>query len=292
MEIHSHAYTHYTYRSYRQNVFNLKKADDALARAGATKNAFCSPYGRWNAAIQRAVDEAGYAFSSEFSYDYDGVPSYPVIEGRRSRVLQVPVHPVGLGVYLEAAPAYDEREADSYFLGLFERKYRQGEPLIFYDHPTTWLGVHPEYMEKFFRAALAKKDVWIAGLGEWARWWERRHAVEWSAYAGEDGIEIRLKKGASGDLPLSAHLYDGNGRVAACRLGEKDVRVSIAGLAWETAPEPEDPRDEGNVVKRSSFKRWLKRRLDWETSTPVQEIVRDSPAAMVKFFLRSVAKKA
>ena len=241
-DVHSHAYTHYNYRSYAQNLFNLRKADEALRRIGVPKKGFASPYGRWNKNLQRAVDEMGYDFSSEFSYNYDDFPSYPVICGKRSSVLQVPVHPVGLGVYMESASQYNESEVKTYFGRLFRQKYERGEPILFYDHPTKWLGYHPEMLDYLFDLASERSDLWVCSMSEWAGWWKKRLSTA---------------------APLDP-------------------------LIWKRPPA--DNGEEGKVYRERRVSRRvkdaIKKWLDWETSTPCEEIIRDSVPSRIKFILR------
>lgn len=266
-DLHSHAYTHYTYRSIAQNLFNMRKAGEALKRAGIPQNGFCSPYGRWNPKLQKAIDETGFAFSSEFSYDYDGVPSYPVMDGQRSPTLQVPVHPVGLGVYMEAAGNYDAAEISAYFKKNFEAKLAAGEPLLFYDHPTTWLGVYPEVMHHFFNWA-DRADIWKASMSEWADWWGKRRYLNWDAALTDGNPRFSFNASSLGDLAPSVRLYEPQIPPVSAELSAGEIFIDRHPLR----------------MAKKAVKHWL----DWETATPREEIIRDSARGMIKSALRGV----
>ena len=259
-DVHSHAHTHFTYNSYAQNLLNLRKADLALSKAGVSKKGFASPYGRWNLGLQRAIDEQGYDFSSEFSYNYDDLPSYPVVDGRRSPVLQLPVHAVGLGVYLESTDAYNENEVKEYYSGLFQQRYAQGQPILFYDHPTKWLGVYPEFMDFIFGLAAAHSDIWICSMSEWAAWWKKRD-------------QTRLH------LTQEAVSHDFSAPTGAGKLHWKSVSNMNADNSGGLFQEK-------SVVRR--IKNFIKNWLDWETLTPREEIVRESFSSWLKYTLRGI----
>ena len=293
MEIHSHAYIHYTYRSYEQNRWNLQRADAILEKVGIARHGFASPYGRWNKALQRAIEERGYEFSSEFSYDYDNLPSYPNIDGRSSRVLQVPVHPVGLGIYQESSAPYSTRQVQSHFGSLFEKKYKNQEPILFYDHPTKWLGVYPEFMDFLFQLASAKKDVWICRMGEWAAWWKKRDLVRWefNTDAGKEEFSLRVTQdpaGVSENCEVEIfHPYENSSTFFP--LGSGVSKGNLSRLDWRPFSEPET-YDDGEIIREKKItkrlKRILKNWLDWETSTPRNEIIRESFPSVIKSSLR------
>ena len=63
---------------------------------------FAAPHGRWNAGLDAVLDELGYLYSSDFQLGYDDLPFFPWREDRFSSVLQVPIHPICEGLFLDA----------------------------------------------------------------------------------------------------------------------------------------------------------------------------------------------
>ncbi len=112
-EIGIHCYNHITYGDYRRNVDNIRAAAAILEMHGMEARSFAAPYGTWNEGIARAVEHCGFEYSSEFSYDYDNFPSFPLLEGEYSRTLQVPVHPISIGSLRRQG--FSEQEMTEYF---------------------------------------------------------------------------------------------------------------------------------------------------------------------------------
>lgn len=295
-DVHSHAFIHHTYRSKEQNRANLLAADAALRSLGIPKRGFASPYGRWNPGLQELIDELGYTFSSEFSYDYDEMPSRPAPNPNASSVLQVPVHPIGLGVYAESTGAIDLAKALKYFTKLFAFKLETGEPIIFYDHPTKWLGVHPEFLDILFGLAGSHSGIWKCSMSQWADWWKFRETVS---------ARVLLDDSA-GELVLDAAVPDGSRYTAALDIYDADAgtkstvalkagvtRVKLALLRWEPAERTAAPsagalfrdNDPLAMAKRAA-KRWL----DWETSTPTNELLITDTRTLLKRSLRRLSR--
>jgi len=293
-DVHSHAYTHFTYASYEQNRRNILKATQRLEKLGVPKIGFASPYGRWSPALQRVLEEMRFQFSSEFSFDHDDLPLYPVLNGRRSNVLQVPVHPIGLGVYMQSRRFYDAAEVQHYYERWWAKKYDSGEPCIFYDHPTQWLGVYPEFIDVLFSMAKARKNVWFANMSDFSSWWKQRAARAVHCSQGQNGflcMETETATTHFGDLGLEI-FHAHKDMKTEIKLEQGIREVPSASLHWETAPTSAGEFPIGRVYREKDPARILKNRvkkwLDWEKSTPVDEIVRESIPSVLKSTLRRV----
>jgi len=291
-DLHSHGFVHYTYRSKAQNVFNLKKANAFLGQLGIHPKGFAAPHGRWNAGLQEALEEIGFEFSSDFSYNYDDIPDYPILRGRRSGVLQIPIHPVGLGVYMEAACHYKAQTVEAYFGTLFQRKKNNGEPVFFYDHPTRWLGEHPEFMDFLFRAAFADKRVWVASMSQWADWWKQRDRVSLSIAqeCGESVVELEAVGDEGRFLEAGTVVFrDAHGREAQINPQAARGVYDLKEVVWQSPPEVEtDPvpvriREKNPlVISKKAVKHWL----DWEKATPTQDLIGEDAPSRAKILLR------
>ena len=95
-------------------------------------NGFAAPFGDWNVTLNEALEDK-FSYSSEFTYDYDNFPSYPIINGNFSKVLQIPVHPISIGRLNRSH--YSKYEMVDYYLNIIKKKYLQNEPILIYYHP-------------------------------------------------------------------------------------------------------------------------------------------------------------
>jgi len=293
-DVHSHAYAHFTYASYAQNHRNILKASEFLEKLGVPRKGFASPYGRWNPGLQRVLEEMSFKFSSEFSFDYDDLPLYPIVNGRRSPVLQVPVHPIGIGVYMESRSFYDAKEVESYFEELWKEKYESGEPCLIYDHPTQWLGVHPEFLENVFRMAASRKEVWFANMSDFAAWWKKRAVRRFDFFQEENGaLRMEAENAGASFQDLGVELFhpvkDSKARL---RL-EPGVRTwDPESLLWEALPPAGRFTEQGRIYREKRWERRLKNRvknwLDWEKNTPADEIIRESIPSVLKSVFRQI----
>ena len=81
---------------------NLERAHRILCSSGIEPVGFAGPHGRWRASLDEQLEDLGYLYSSDFQIGYDDFPFYPWRGDRFSRVLQIPVHPVCEGLFLDA----------------------------------------------------------------------------------------------------------------------------------------------------------------------------------------------
>ena len=122
-----------------------------MRAAGIEPVGFAAPHGRFNGGLHAALESLGVSHSSEFGLAYDDLPFFPY-EGR---VLQIPVHPICLGVFLEAhneatcppwTPADAAQLALSHFERMIDEKRLAGEPIFLYGHPEGRLGRFPHLL--------------------------------------------------------------------------------------------------------------------------------------------------
>ena len=60
----------------KNNIINgLKKLNDLNIK---NLYGFSAPFGEWNESLYRAMEDK-FKYSSEFCYDYDNFPSFPII---------------------------------------------------------------------------------------------------------------------------------------------------------------------------------------------------------------------
>ena len=235
-EIGLHCYEHQVYASYEDNFSNIAKGKHLLEATGLKPEGFAAPYGTWNPEIARAVDALGFAYSSEFSYAYDTLPLFPRSGGAASNVLQVPVHPICIGSLRKAG--FTEVRMKEYFRAVIDQKLLRQEPLFFYHHPVhrCWDVVRDmfDYVQE--------RGIGNTTLGEYARWWKRRNAVEWTVETSGDELRCSLAdpNPEQGGAGLWLQVTDSAGREATVPFAE---RVSLSALQPGADPVFSPPAD-------------------------------------------------
>jgi hypothetical protein len=270
----SHGYWHHTYREAAENAANIRRGVEALQAAGLEPSGFAAPHGRFNRSLLEALESLGVDHSSEFGLAYDELPFFP----GDGRVLQLPVHPICLGVCLEAAREQqdlglgDDEAADlclAHFQRIIAEKHRAGEPIFLYGHPEGRLGRYPHVLRETLATAAGYRDLWRTTLARFAAWWRARGRVtlEVFEYAGQ----LTVRSGRTPQEHRCALEYFCGPDVARLPLDGPLVSFSAAAPilrsplpAPRAYPTPFDQADD--------FRISLRRYLDWERVTPLEEI--------------------
>jgi hypothetical protein len=275
LDVGSHGYHHHTYRSEDENYQNICRGIDVLRAAGIEPSGFAAPGGRFHRGLLNALERLGVGHSSEFGLAYDDLPFLP----GRSDVLQIPIHPVCLGLFLEAAAAGGKptmgdtqravQTAVDYFRQTARAKYRAGEPVFFYGHPTGRLGRFPQVLGALFDTADGFAAVWQVSLTRFAEWWRQRAGIRLTVEREGAGYLVRAEGRPRRFRPAIEYW---RGHLAArMPLEENVVRFSPSALAYEQRTTPPlvrpVPIDRPEGI-RSRIRRWI----DWEQETPVDEI--------------------
>ena len=141
----SHGHFHHVYREAELNRVNLERAHRILCSSGIEPVGFAAPHGRWRESLDEQLEDLGYLYSSDFQIGYDDFPFYPWRGDRFSRVLQIPVHPVCEGLFLDAG-VDDPELIGEYFRQVIAARLDAGELAVIYGHPERRLGRMPEVM--------------------------------------------------------------------------------------------------------------------------------------------------
>jgi len=234
-DIQLHCQRHTVYPDYERNLENFRYGKAAMSAAGITPVGVVAPFGEWNPNLNRALEEQGFEYSSEFCLAYDDLPFRPIVDGRLDKVLQVPVHPICLGRLVAARASAAQMVA--YFRSVVDLQVARHEPCFLYDHP-----------ERIAQFSDVLADVLLYGkercgsvttLTEFAQWWQRRERFDWSVRMSDAGLAIQAE--ASAD-DLSVVVEHGN---SFFTLPAVTGRHPLATLTWRTMPEPArfDPRN-------------------------------------------------
>jgi hypothetical protein len=225
-ELGVHCFHHETFPDYERNVQNIRKAQELLQNSGFRMHGFAAPFGTWNNELGRAIVDCGFEYSSEFSYDYDNLPSVPRLPGGDG-ALQVPIHPICIGSLKRHS--YTSEQMIRYFASVIERKIAVREPIIFYHHPRD---MHLDVLEWLFKEMRYEK-VPAKTMGEYASWWTMRStSIPELQYANG---KVRLS-GIRPDKSLYLRLVQPNGTEAIIPTSEQivleTVRWAQKSAAW------------------------------------------------------------
>ena len=219
-EIGVHCFSHETFPDYERNIQNIRNAQEVLHNSRFRVQGFAAPFGTWNTELGRAIHDCGFEYSSEFSYDYDNLPSIPRLPDGDG-VLQVPIHPICIGSLNQHS--YNDEQMIRYFASVVERKIALHEPIIFYHHPRD---MHLPVLEWLFKEMRFKK-VPVKTMGEYASWWKlRTDSIPDLQYANG---KVRLH-GVRMDKSLYLHLTQPNGTEAVIPASSQIVLETVR---WE-----------------------------------------------------------
>lgn len=281
----SHGHFHHVYREPTANRTNLDRAHRILSSFGFEPTGFAAPHGRWNRGLDDALEDFGYLYSSDFQLGYDDYPFYPWKGGRFSRVLQIPVHPVCEGLFVEAG-IVDERVIGETIAGAIAARLDAGELAIAYGHPERRLGRMPDVLRILASTVESRSLVWRPTFAGLARWWRWRAERRWIVLPREDDrFEVQFSEWDP-EYPIAIEIQRGDFSATVPVSGPR-FSMGLAGLAFERVrsdrPMPAPP-----TVDRPapSLRRAIRAAIDWETVTPIVEIPRSSLPNRVKRGLR------
>jgi hypothetical protein len=289
-DVGSHGYWHHTYYNPQDNLKNIRRGIEVLQDAGLQPCGYVAPHGRFNRGLVWALETLGVGHSSEFTLAYDELPFLPP----ESSVLQIPVHPICLGLFLEAirrdrltsagSPAAADAAA-AHLAKMIETKYHAGEPVFLYGHPDSRLGRYPHVLRSTLEAAAGYSGLWRTDRTTIARWWRERSRLQWNVCRNGDCFVVR-RGDETADFTPAIEFWRGE-HVAILPLKEPATRFSPETVAYERrqllhAP-PAVRIDPAHRLKHS-----LRRYLDWEKVTPVNEISTGTWRGWLKKTLRRV----
>jgi len=289
LDVGSHGYRHHTYLTEAENLENIRRGIDVLRQHGIEPSGFVAPHGRFHRPLLAAMEQLEISHSSEFALAYDDLPFFP----QQSRVLQIPIHPVCLGIFLDAvegegpkraaAASQAARTAIEYFEQVVRSKYRAGEPVFVYGHPTGRLGCYPQLLQTVFQAAANCAALWKTTLTGFAQWWRRRAEIRLTVVRQKDQF-IVTADGQPDNYRVAVEYWRG-AHVARMPLDAGTLRFWPSALAYEN----HSPATHIRPVRSDrpeGLRGRIRRLIDWEKVTPVEEIPGDNWRNLAKRTLR------
>ncbi len=240
-DVGTHGYHFHTYRTEPENRQNIERGMEVLRAAGLVPRGFAAPGGRCNAGLLDALVASGIDYSSEFGMAYDELPFHPLT----SDLLQIPVHPVCLGAFLQAAAAgIDEPTAGAaeanalavataidYFRELVRVRYRAGEPVFLRGHCAGGFGTHPEVLREILAQLDSFSVMWRTTLAQFADWWRARAQVRLTVRRRNEDFLVQVQ-GRTDGFPLGIEYLRGR-HVALMAADEPVFQFSPSALAYE-----------------------------------------------------------
>ena len=281
----SHGHFHHVYRDPEANRINLERAHRILSSFSLDPNAFAAPHGRWNRGLDDVLEDFGYRYSSDFQLGYDDFPFYPWKGDRFSRVLQLPVHPICEGLFVEAG-LDDERIIGETIAGTIAARLDAGELAIAYGHPERRLGRMPEVLRILAEAVRSEALVWRTTLSELARWWRWRSERRWVVVPLEGNrFEVQFSDWNT-EYAIAIEIHRGDFFASVPLTGPR-MSMGLDGLAFERSGDKR-PMLAPPVIERQapSLKQAIRLAIDWETVTPIGEIPDSTLPNRVKRGLR------
>jgi hypothetical protein len=280
----SHGHYHVVYRDPEANRRNLERAHELLAAAGIRPVGFAAPHGRWNAGLDTVLADLGYRYSSDFQLGYDDFPFFPWRGDRFSTVLQVPIHPVCEGLFLEAG-ARSGRVIAEYLAAVVRARIDAGEPAFVYGHPERRLGRFPEVLAALHAVTSGNPLLWRVTLTEFAAWWHWRDGRRWSLVPKADGrFEVQFDEWRP-EFPLGLEVVRGQ-HVSTIPIRASRTALRLEDLAYERREHRFHLPAPAALPRPRNLRAMVRRALDWETVTPLAELPTDTFRARVKKGLR------
>lgn len=252
-----HGYHHRNYASTDDNRNNIQRNKEQFESAGLNCAGFSAPYGTWSQTLAEAIERHGLLYSSEFSLDYDSVPSYPWLGERFAHTMQIPVHPVCAGSFIRVKAS--EEEMIGHYRYMTDKKLAHREPVIYYDHP---LHAHSGVTDEIFKM-IHEKKIENMTFADYARWWDTRERASFKAsVSGSDTLEMELGTWHN-DLSLHITLDDEETFIIT------GGKYSFKDLVWKPMPGhdmavPPDVADSrkfnGRVLQYNLIDTWTRRK--------------------------------
>lgn len=224
-EIGIHCYDHIRYTEYRKCVENIRMAMNVFQMHALYAEGFAAPYGVWNADLAKAINHCGFVYSSEFAYDYDNVPSFPIIDSKMMDALQIPVHPISVGSLRRQG--FSEEEMINYFRYLMGIKLTHREPMIFYHHPKN----NYESVLDTFAEFVNIHNINSVRMIDYAKWWKRRDQCNFIADYDNNYLYIKTNS-LPNDVWLHIVRPDGKEAFSAIQ-----SNIDLGRLEWQSQPD-------------------------------------------------------
>lgn len=199
-DLANHGTVHNIHGNYEWNVSNIKECNIWMQETfEVDPSGFVAPRGIWNNALEQALVNLGFDYSSDFGFLVNGLPFRPYINNKQSKILQLPVNPYNVGraeIYYTGKKDYlsDEEILEYYFSYFNDVISEKGSGLIhIFGHPHG-LGKREELIESLFKYIDSNDKISPLSIREYVDWWIYRENCEYELNYTNDQYKITFKK--------------------------------------------------------------------------------------------------
>ena len=282
----SHGHFHHIYDDPEENRLNLERADAILAESGFALRGFAAPHGKWSPALDCCLESLGYEYSSDFQIGYDDFPFFPWLGNRFSKVLQIPIHPVCEGIFLDAG-ARGSAEVLDHLVEVARSRAEGHLPAFVYGHPERRLARFPEVLQRLAAGLQQAPKVWRVTLTEFAAWWKFRAEQTWSLHERVDGTLELIRDQDSELHRLGLEIRRGDG-VATLPISGTRVLIAPDRLNFRRKRLRFDSAQPRLINPPMGLKSTIRRSIDWETVTPLDQLEGRTTAQRLKRGVRAL----
>ena len=220
-EIGLHCYNHKVTNQHNSIKLDVNKGINILNKANIHYYGYAAPYGEWNIPLAKVIEQADFIYSSEFTLDYDNLPYYPYFKGAFSSVLQVPVHPISLGILKNAR--HNKDDIINYYTNVIQDRIDHNLPVFIYDHPSIGNVNSINWLLQYIHEI----DIPIYSLGDYANWWKKRLNIKWTPIFNQVQIDIQWQK-----LPCPTYLLIKKSPQESSII-KTSPTINLNGIKWE-----------------------------------------------------------
>lgn len=232
-DIQVHCHRHVVFPDMKRNITNFYQAIEKLKVMDIYPVGVAAPFGEWHHALNQAFVELGFSYSSEFCYTYDDVPSRPIVNGKYSAILQIPIHPVSIGRLIPTK--MNDCQMIDYFRNVIDIQVARREPCFLYDHPATILKF-PSVIKEVVKYGLERCGSGMT-MTEFYHWWQQREKVKYNYSIENNVLELRVTTSAP-DVDMTLEYNN-----SLARIPLSSGKYKLDKLNWqpvEIVPSPPD----------------------------------------------------
>ncbi len=236
-EIAVHGYTHISYKdlSYEEQCSELEKAMNVFRMHDIPFLGFRCPYISWNEQTLKCVSSKNFLWDSNISilwdvldgkdydaerwevlnkilsliyqpYESDKFHSLPRLE---ENVIEIPVSLPDDEMLTDRLKVTDKKKLENIWSAILNKSYERGELFTLIIHPER-VPIFKNIIENILvKARDLNPPIWVAKLGEIAKWWEEKSKYRFSFdKLTADTVKINLDRASKASVLLKN--YDGD----------------------------------------------------------------------------------
>ena len=161
------------------------------------------------------------------------------------------------------------RSAIDYYCELIRLRFRAGEPVFLYGHPTGRRGRQTDVLRAILESVSPLAAIWRTTLGRFHAWWRARESVQLSVVRQGEQLAVTAAQSAPG-WRLGIEYLRGS-RVALLPLDCQRVSFAPDALSYESRETSRGPMPT-RVHRIEGLRGRVRRWIDWELVTPVDQI--------------------